>query len=98
MPSYDPSIHLAIVITENSTIVEHLVRSLGMTGLEEMTHRRTGEIICGRGVFYREQQTSYPETIGWGHRSLRHVRVETGCVLSVTEARPRSRSLGQDRT
>lgn len=23
-PSYDPSIHLAIVITENSMIVEHL--------------------------------------------------------------------------
>lgn len=70
-PSYDPSIHLAIVITENSMIVEHLVRRLGMTGLEEMTHRRTGEIICGRGMFYREQQTSYKETIGWGHRSLR---------------------------
>lgn len=45
-PSYDPSVHLAIVTTENSTMGECLVSRLGMTGLEEMTHQ-TGEIIVG---------------------------------------------------
>lgn len=71
-PSYDPSVHLAIVTTENSTMGECLVSRLGMTGLEEMTHR-TGEIICGRGMFYREQQMSCTEAIRWGHRTLRLV-------------------------